>query len=1017
MAESADGRISESSDEDTGERVVGCATPPAYDYTIAPRPTWLLTSSRSFAATECHVYRMFLRAGRSYDFSVCVNDGVGGTCDPGDGDFRMYDSAGTPLWWINGQPSCGFDASTLPVYPNGWSPAADGYYYLKISEFWSAAATYVLAYRGVCSTPPVYDLEIIPSPSWKATGEQSFAAADCHVYRMYLEANRSYDFSLCVNDGVGGSTASSGDSDFTMFDAAGAPLWYIDGPLSCGYAATTLGSTYEGWSPPADGYYYLTISDYYENYAVTYILAYRGVCTTPPDYDFEITPSPTWETAGEQDFAAGGCHVYRMYLQAARSYDFSLCVDDGVGGWTDTTGDGDLTMYNSAGAQRWYIDGSYTCDYFDATTLGTVYEGWSPHADGYYYLKVSEYINNDAMSYNLAYRRACSTPAAPSFPSPAQGATGVDLDADLMWNAQYREDFDDGQAQGWQEDVDADWTVVSNEYRAYQAAPAASNAMVATYGGQTFDNFTYEAKFRRAEPLAYARYLLVRATASFEGEPTPAGSGYAFGLDGNEYFIFKVVSGTMTYLQTWTSSPAINPPTEWNTLKVVAQGPVLDFYINGVLVQSLTDGDLVSGRIGLLGYTSPSVVGTHFFDDVVVGPPALSRGAVSPLQEWYNEHPLEGGSSANAPSTRSVPTPPAELTPDLSTETSNAPGAAVHAPWATSWAPAERTARALGILIYADDYYHASPNTYIDQALQGLGLAYTAHYNSDFAGFQASLTGGGPWNLVIFGHEYFAGLTTGLLDALSAYVAGGGRLVGQSWRMSSFSAHALWADLGVAYVSNDYDPPDPVYWWADGHPFFNSPESVLEFTQLMSGRYTIYGQRVGLVGVGEAVAGYTAAPAANEAALVIANGGGTVFRGFMDGQNDADRDSDGVRDGVELWINIISSFFPSGCPTTYDVYFGATNPPPTLLCDDTSETTCDPGALFAGTTYYWYVLATNVAGSTTGPVWSFTTAPAEVTAAGPPHDGTLWRTQKNCIKLTFDENITGPTAAGQVLIR
>ncbi|MFH0981547.1 MAG: hypothetical protein V2A79_08415 [Planctomycetota bacterium] len=132
-------------------------------------------------------------------------------------------------------------------------------------------------------------------------------------------------------------------------------------------------------------------------------------CVTPPAYDYTITPGPSWQTTPERSFAAGGCHVYRMYLQAARSYDFSLCVDDGVGGWTDTIGDGDVTMYDSAGAQRWYIDGVYDCDYFDATTLGTVYEGWSPPADGYYYLKVSEYFNA-TMSYVLAYRRACSGP-------------------------------------------------------------------------------------------------------------------------------------------------------------------------------------------------------------------------------------------------------------------------------------------------------------------------------------------------------------------------------------------------------------------------------------------------------------------------------------------------------------------------------------------------------------------------------------------------------------------------------
>ncbi|HKQ50422.1 MAG TPA: S8 family serine peptidase [Phycisphaerae bacterium] len=64
----------------------------------------------------------------------------------------------------------------------------------------------------------------------------------------------------------------------------------------------------------------------------------------------------------------------------------------------------------------------------------------------------------------------------------------------------------------------------------------------------------------------------------------------------------------------------------------------------------------------------------------------------------------------------------------------------------------------------------------------------------------------------------------------------------------------------------------------------------------------------------------------------------------------------------------------SSCPATYDVLFGTSNPPTTVLCNDVAGTTCDPGALVAGTRYYWQVVATNAIGSTTGPVWSFTTA-------------------------------------------
>jgi putative hemolysin len=59
---------------------------------------------------------------------------------------------------------------------------------------------------------------------------------------------------------------------------------------------------------------------------------------------------------------------------------------------------------------------------------------------------------------------------------------------------------------------------------------------------------------------------------------------------------------------------------------------------------------------------------------------------------------------------------------------------------------------------------------------------------------------------------------------------------------------------------------------------------------------------------------------------------------------------------------------------TYAVYFGTTSPPTPLLCNDTTDTTCNPGSLSFNTPYYWYVVATDNAGaSTTGPIWHFTT--------------------------------------------
>ena len=59
--------------------------------------------------------------------------------------------------------------------------------------------------------------------------------------------------------------------------------------------------------------------------------------------------------------------------------------------------------------------------------------------------------------------------------------------------------------------------------------------------------------------------------------------------------------------------------------------------------------------------------------------------------------------------------------------------------------------------------------------------------------------------------------------------------------------------------------------------------------------------------------------------------------------------------------------------TSYDVSFGTVNPPPQVTTDQTAAS-YQPATLTAGATYFWRIVARNAAGTTTGPLWSFTTA-------------------------------------------
>jgi endonuclease/exonuclease/phosphatase family metal-dependent hydrolase len=69
--------------------------------------------------------------------------------------------------------------------------------------------------------------------------------------------------------------------------------------------------------------------------------------------------------------------------------------------------------------------------------------------------------------------------------------------------------------------------------------------------------------------------------------------------------------------------------------------------------------------------------------------------------------------------------------------------------------------------------------------------------------------------------------------------------------------------------------------------------------------------------------------------------------------------------------------------TQYDVKFGTSNPPSIVSSNQTSRT-YQPSTLVSGIPYFWQVVAKGAGGSTSGPVWSFTTVvPAPATPAGP----------------------------------
>ena len=155
----------------------------------------------------------------------------------------------------------------------------------------------------------------------------------------------------------------------------------------------------------------------------------------------------------------------------------------------------------------------------------------------------------------------------------------------------------------------------------------------------------------------------------------------------------------------------------------------------------------------------------------------------------------------------------------------NGGGTTLAHPKVYRWTAAHPTA-ATSVLVYADDPIHPAPNTYVDQALQRLGLSYTAHYDGDFAGFKSDLESG-TWDLVIFADDNL-GPDFSIFDSLNSYVDGGGHLILDTWVVEFNPTHPLWARLGFQFGASVTGKPQPVHWWNPNHPAFTFPEVAPE---------------------------------------------------------------------------------------------------------------------------------------------------------------------------------------------
>lgn len=188
------------------------------------------------------------------------------------------------------------------------------------------------------------------------------------------------------------------------------------------------------------------------------------------------------------------------------------------------------------------------------------------------------------------------------------------------------------------------WALNSSAY--YRSTGMTDAFATAKHTGK-YGDLTYEARMKRSGEPQWANGLLIRGNPASLFSYKMWKPAYWFAYTNNGSFsIWEYTSGgTEVALKGWTASAAI-VKNGWNTLKVVAVGSSLKFYINGTLVASVTDTTLQTGQVGL-GMYRDATSGTLLVDWAKLSTTATADS--NPFEEVAPGVELQGGSPMESP--------------------------------------------------------------------------------------------------------------------------------------------------------------------------------------------------------------------------------------------------------------------------------------------------------------------------------------------------------------------------------
>ena len=141
------------------------------------------------------------------------------------------------------------------------------------------------------------------------------------------------------------------------------------------------------------------------------------------------------------------------------------------------------------------------------------------------------------------------------------------------------------------------------------------------YNLAQYDNFDYSARVRRTGGIyndgSDDQYpfsnIAVRTGTNFDPVTKSWYPGYFFGYTNNQYYYIGKTDETnyVTFLKEFTLCSAIKP-NAWNILRVVAIGDTFKFYINGTLVETVSDSARSKGYVGSQFYVFESGGSTKY---------------------------------------------------------------------------------------------------------------------------------------------------------------------------------------------------------------------------------------------------------------------------------------------------------------------------------------------------------------------------------------------------------------------